>query len=453
MFSHLNVFTRPTNRQKPSISLEDGSRVAVIGGGPAGSFFSYFLLGLAERMGVDLKVDIYEPRDFTLPAPQGCNMCAGVVSETLVQNLAAEGIHLPASVIQRAVDSYVLHTDVGSQRIHAAFFEKRIGAISRGGGPRGVRETGFQGFDDYLLSLARDRGANVIRMRVTGLEKVDGYVQVRTPSGVTSGYDLLVVAAGVNTALLKLFEEGASGYRPPVTTKTAIREYFLGRETIEKSFGDSLHVFLLDIPGLDFSMIVPKGDYVSVCMLGKEIDEGVMKAFLTAPAVKNSFPDGWRWDRPVCQCLPRINARAAIRPYADRVVFIGDSGVTRFYKDGLGAAYRAAKAAATCAVLEGISAEDFRKYYAPFYSRMEADNHFGRFIFFVAHILQRLRIARKALVRAVAAEQRSPGRSQRMSSVLWDTFSGSAPYQDVFFRTLHPAFITRFVIGLFGAIR
>ncbi len=452
MFSHLNVFTRPTKSLKPSISLENGSRVAVIGGGPAGSFFSYFLLGLAQRMDVDIKVDIYEPRDFTLPAPQGCNMCAGVVSETLVQNLAAEGINLPASVVQRAVDSYVLHTDVGSQRINAAVFEKRIGAIFRGGGPRGAREARFQGFDSYLLSLARERGANVIRMRVTGVEKVDGLVQVQTPGGVFSGYDLLVVAAGVNTAVLKLFEKDTSGYRPPITTKTAIREYYLGKEIIEKTFGDSLHVFLLDIPKLDFGMIVPKGDYVSVCLLGKEIDDSLMNAFLTAPAVKNCFPEGWRWDQPVCQCLPRINARAAAKPYADRVVFIGDSGVTRLYKDGLGAAYRAAKAAANCAILEGVSAEDFRKYYAPFCSRMAADNHFGRFIFFVTHIIQRLRFARKALLRIVAAEQRSPDRSQRMSSVLWDTFTGSAPYRDIFLRTLHPAFISLFIIGLIGAI-
>ena len=35
-------------------NLQDGSRVAVVGGGPAGSFFSYFLCKMAE--GVDLDV-------------------------------------------------------------------------------------------------------------------------------------------------------------------------------------------------------------------------------------------------------------------------------------------------------------------------------------------------------------------------------------------------------------
>ena len=75
------------------IALEDGSRVGVIGGGPAGSLFAQFLLSFAERMELDLSVDIYEPRDFTKPGPAGCNMCGGIVSESLVQALAIEGNH------------------------------------------------------------------------------------------------------------------------------------------------------------------------------------------------------------------------------------------------------------------------------------------------------------------------------------------------------------------------
>jgi flavin-dependent dehydrogenase len=255
----------------------------------------------------------------------------------------------------------------------------------------------------------------------------------------------------VNTAVLKLFAEDNSAYQPPETTRTALREYHFDREMIEKTFGDSLHVFLLDIPRLDFGMIVPKGDYVSVCLLGRAIDENLIQAFLTAPVVKASFPEGWQWDQPACQCMPRVNVRAARHPYGNRVVFIGDSGVTRLYKDGLGAAYRAAKAAATCAVLNGVSAEDFQRYYAPFCQRIETDNRFGKLIFFVTHGIQRLRFARKALIRTMSHEQRESGKPQHMSSVLWDTFTGSAPYTDVFLRMLHPAFFGGFLWRLIDA--
>jgi hypothetical protein len=39
----------PRNQQsdKASLSLDNDSRVTVIGGGPAGSFFSYFLMDMA----------------------------------------------------------------------------------------------------------------------------------------------------------------------------------------------------------------------------------------------------------------------------------------------------------------------------------------------------------------------------------------------------------------------
>lgn len=450
------LFLRRPNLPESSKKLENGSRVAVMGGGPAGSFFSYFLIDLAERIGVDLIVDIYEPRDFSLPAPKGCNMCAGVISETLVQNLATEGINLPSSVVQKPISSYILHTDLGTQRLDAAYQEKRIAAIFRGAGPSGIQGKKYRGFDDHLLSLAKNRGANIIPLRVTGVERIDDRLQVRTRNNNgernDERYDLLVVASGVNTAALKLFEGGNSKYNPPKTIKTAIREYFLGKETIDKHFGDSLHVFLLDIPKLDFAMIIPKGDYVSVCLLGKEIDDSLLEAFFTAQEVKICFPDRWRWDQANCQCLPRINVRAAIQPFADRVVFIGDSGVTRLYKDGIGAAYRAAKAAVSCVLLEGVATEDFKRYYTPFCRGMELDNYFGRFIFFITHIVQRLRFSRMAMLQMVAVEQHSSSIPPRMSSVLWDAFTGSAPYKDVFLRTLHPAFIGRFVWILLNSV-
>ena len=60
-----------------SLQLDDGSQIAVMGGGPAGSFFSYFLLDMAERVGIDVQVDIYEPKDFSRPGPPGCNHCGG----------------------------------------------------------------------------------------------------------------------------------------------------------------------------------------------------------------------------------------------------------------------------------------------------------------------------------------------------------------------------------------
>lgn len=440
------------NSISASTKLQDNSRVAVLGGGPAGSFFSYFLLDMAERVGLDLKIDIYEPRDFSLSAPKGCNMCAGVISETLIQNLATEGINLPAAIIQNAINSYVLHMDSGTQRIDAPLLEKRIGTVYRGSGPLGAGNLEIQSFDNHLLLLAEKKGAGIIHQRVTGVERDADRLRVVTRAGISEGYDLLGIATGVNTAAIKFQQDGDLKYQPPQTTKTALVEYLLGKETIEKYFGDSLHVFLLDIPRLEFGMLIPKGDYLSACLLGKDVDEKLLQAFLTAPEVKSCFPPGWSWDHSVCRCFPRINVHAAERPYADRIVFIGDCGTTRLYKDGIGAAYRAAKSAAATAVLQGVSAEDFKRYYGILGKSMKLDNQYGRIIFFAARIIQKLHFSHKAVLKMVAEEQSKPGTPPQMSSILWDTFTGSSPYQDVFWRSLQPGFICRFILDLAGSL-
>jgi flavin-dependent dehydrogenase len=427
-----------------NLKLDSGSRVAVIGSGPAGSFFSYFLLDLAQRVGTDLQVDIYEPRDFSLPGPTGCNMCGGVISESLVQILATEGINLPPTVVQRGIDSYLLHTDVGSVRIDTPLHEKRIAAVHRGSGPRDIKEVKWTSFDRYLQTLAVERGARLIRDRVDDLSRQDGRLQVKTRRGSRQDYDLLAVAVGVNSAGAKLFQESIPTYRPPRTTKTYICEYPLGEETIRKYLGDSMHVFLLNIPRVEFAAIIPKGDYATVCLLGEDIDGPMIKSFLESPEVRACFPPNAPLEPP-CRCSPRINTYAAVQPFADRIVFIGDSGVTRLYKDGIGAAYRTAKAAAVTAVFHGISSEDFRQHYWPTCRGISADNRIGKVIFAVTRQWQKKRRDLRGMLRMVSIEQLNKSRNPRMSMVLWDLFTGSAPYREIILRTLHPAFLGRLV--------
>lgn len=433
--------------------LSDGSRVAVMGGGPAGSLFSYFLLDMAERVGTEIQVDIYEPRDFNMPGPTGCNMCAGVVSETLVQYLAAEGINLPPTVVERGIDSYVLHLDVGSVRIDTSLHEKRIAALYRGSGPRDLKEIKRGSFDNYLLTLAASKGARLIRQRVVEAGRRDGLPQIKAQHGPPEAYDLLAVAVGVNTAALKSFEGLGFGFKPPRTTKCLVREYYLGQETVERYMGSSFHAFLLNIPRLEFAAIIPKGDYVTLALLGEDIDRDLLQSFLNDPVVKGCLPPDFPLDQAACWCAPRINVKGSPQPFADRIVFIGDCGVTRLYKDGIGAAYRAAKTAASTAMFQGISAGDFRRHYWPVCQAMETDNFIGKVIFSIAREIQKRDFARRAVLRMVSSEQQGKACPERgMSLVLWDMFTGSAPYREIFLRTLHPAFWTRFLRDLAVAL-
>ena len=429
--------------EKRDLQLHDGSRVAIIGGGPAGSFFSFFLLDMANRIDLDIHVDIYEPRDFSRPGPIGCNMCGGIISESLVQMLATEGIILPPTVVQRGIDSYMLHMDVGSVRINTPLQEKRIAAVSRGPGPRDLKEVKWHSFDGYLQKLTTEKGAHIINKRVREIAWDGERPILKIGKDFTDTYDLLVIATGVNSSLKGLLQNSDLEYEYPQTTKTFIQEYYFGEETIADTLGSSMHVFLLDIPRLEFAAIVPKGDYVTVCLLGEEVDKALVQEFLNSPEVKACFPQDWKPESRSCNCSPRISTAGAKRLYGDRIVFVGDCGVTRLYKDGIGAAYRTAKAAATTAVLQGISSEDFAGHYQSACRRIEIDNLIGRFVFFVTRQIQRRRFTRRAVLRMATNEQLGDPSERRLSMVLWDTFTGSAPYREILLRTLGPQFIFR----------
>jgi flavin-dependent dehydrogenase len=422
--------------------LTDGSRIAVVGGGPSGSFVSFFLLKLAEISDLDIRVDIFEPRSFLEGGPAGCNHCGGIVSESLVQTLAAEGINLPPTVVQRGIESYVLHMDVGSVTIGSPVDEQRIASVYRGNGPRGGEEMPWESFDGYLQQLAQDKGARIIRKLVSDIEWRDGYPHLQLVDGETGPYDLVAIASGVNSNLYRQLN-GHNGtgkrHRELTTARTYICEFRSDQETIRSVLGNSMHVYLLDIPGLEFAALIPKGDFITLAMLGHDIDTDLIHNFLDVPAVRRSLP--FEEIPCVCSCTPLINVRGPSQAYGDRLVMIGDSGVTGLYKDGIGAAYRTAKAAAAAAVLHGVSAEDFRRHYEPVCRSIGTDNKFGKFLFTFTWLFRKVRFTRRAVLRMTAKEQGSENGARRMSRVLWNLFTGSAPYRDVFRDTIHPGFV------------
>jgi hypothetical protein len=131
--------------------------------------------------------------------------------------------------------------------------------------------------------------------------------------------------------------------------------------------------------------------------------------------------------------------------FGNRVVLLGDCGVSRLYKDGIGAAYRSAKAVAVTAVFQGVSERDFRKFYRPTCRELEKDNRIGRLIFTTSILFRKLRFLREAMLRTTRKEQDSSSDRMIMSMMLWDIFTGSAPYRDVLARSLSPRFALRFM--------
>lgn len=415
--------------------LQNGAQIAVIGGGPTGSFFSIFALKMAQMTEKSVNVTIYDPKDFTRDGPAGCNKCGGIISELLVQNLAVEGINLPDSVVQRGINSYKLHTQYGSVYIETPSREKTIATVYRGGGPRGIIGHEKESFDKFLLDLAVLEGAvhnqtKIDRIGYSNNRPVlfAGDVKVQEP-------DLIVGAVGIKSQTFKLFEEMGFGYRRPETVTAAIAEIHMEKNVISERFGTSVNLFLLPVKDMKFAAIIPKGTYVTVCILGQNIDHTTVDAFVDHPVVQSVLPDKTVYEI-ACRCLPKMNVRAPEVACADRVVLCGDAGSTRLFKDGLGAAYIMGKAAAKTAVLYGVSRDAFLENYSPVYKNIVIDNRYGKVLFAVTDLHKKYRILTKGMLRVVRKEQADPAYPKRLSSMLWDMFTGNERYRNIFFRSV-----------------
>jgi flavin-dependent dehydrogenase len=443
-----------------NLELRDGARIAVLGGGPAGSFFSIFALKLAKQINKDIDLTIYEQKSFLNEGPSSCNMCAGVVSESLVQLLAIEGIILKPPIIQRAIDTYCFQTVSGDVLLNSPSLQRGIATVYRGGGPvsKSTSETNGDdadekiSFDDFLIDCAKNEGAKVENIKIDKVELNKEKPGIFSKGEKLFDADLVVGACGINAITAKMFEELGIGYTHPSVIKAFQSEIHIGKRNVSTRFGNAIHIFLLNQPDVKFAAITPKGSYVTVSMLGKNITKQTVVDFLNNPLVKNKFPDSWNTPDAFCRCVPKINVGAARHPFADRIVMIGDASSARLYKDGIGSAYMTAKAAANTAILYGVSEADFHKYYYPTCKGINRDNFFGNLMFAVTDTINKTPIIREALLKLLRNEQKHPESGYKCSTVLWDMFTGNERYTDIFIRAFNPRLLLGFLINILNVI-
>jgi flavin-dependent dehydrogenase len=415
--------------------LGDGARIAVIGGGPSGAFFSIFAMKMARMVDKKISVTIFEPKEFNKFGPAGCNRCGGVISELLVQMLAVEGINLPDSVVQRGINSYELHTERGSVTIAAPSMESSIATVYRGGGPLGLVAKDKESFDHFLLQTAMHEGAERRHEMVDRVEYRRGRPVLFSRGKELMEADLVVGAYGVNSPPAEILGQDQFEYRRPKTVTTGIGEIILDAETMDQRFRHAIQLFLLPVKNLKFAAMIPKGTHLTVCLLGKDLDAQSVSRFLEHPVVRDVIPAS-ATPQVCCRCLPKMNVQAPRVGYADRFVMCGDAGSTRLFKDGLGAAYIMGKAAAITAVFHGVSRRHFEQFYQPVYRGTVIDNWFGQYLFAVTDIYKRYGVLTRAMLEVVRQEQRSSSRTKAFSNILWNMFTGNERYKNIFLSAL-----------------
>jgi hypothetical protein len=133
------------------------------------------------------------------------------------------------------------------------------------------------------------------------------------------------------------------------------------------------------------------------------------------------------------------------------VVLIGDSASSKLYKNGIGAALITGKAAASTAIFEGIGETQFEKYYAPACQDLDQDNRVGKLIFRITRVIQKSPFLKRGILDLVGREQSQAPSAFRMSSALWDTFTGSAGYRNILRRFLHPRLLFSLARSIVGS--
>ena len=426
---------------RDSNKIGTGSKVAIIGGGPTGSFFALYLLHYAGERGAQPDITIYQQRNFNELGAKGCKGCAGILSMSLLTNLGELDLTIPEEIIQSKIEHYAVHSPYALISISNPEKGVEIASIYRGGGPRISHYENPISFDGWLLREAQRRGVKVENQRISRiyLEQETG-VEI---AGKRLKYDLVVLASGANTKPIPIL---GLEYVPPKTRIMAQGELYVGTPQVESRLGNMAHVFLIPHSGLIFGTLVPKGPFINVSVLSSGEHPVSVTDFLSHDIVRSVLPD--HYER-ACDCRPRVVVGSAHNYYADRFVAVGDAAVSRLYKDGIGSSLLTARQAAHTVVYNGLSRQDFERHYKPFCHTIDRDNWWGRQLFSLNDRAKDSRVFLLGQHRLVADEQSNMRGPQPFTKAAWGMFTGSYSYTSIARMALGPISLVRLFTALF----
>ncbi|NCO42664.1 MAG: hypothetical protein GW911_12230 [Armatimonadetes bacterium] len=439
-------------------------RIGIIGAGPAGTVCALSLLRAERRLGPEHEVLLFDGKSFLQCGPMGCNMCAGVISESLLDRLAELGAKAPPTLIQRRLTGHYFQTRAGG--IHLAGHpESPLCTVFRGVGPQDALPDIDHSFDQFLLQSAMAAGAvhhtaNVaevvlparpggafrlhthgVRANTHGVRANTHGVRERIAGGEVHEVDVVVGAFGVNSALARRFERLGFGYRRPATFHVCQADLPLDAGFLDRTYGGEIKILSLGLPKIRFGALTPKREHVTVTIIGQHLRRGDLERFLLHPQVRRHFPRNWRLPRSYCHCHPLLPVTAARNPVTDRLLVIGDAHVSRYLKGGIESAFFTGSLAARMILAGRLTREELvQGYVGPCRARYVRDNAYGRLLFRCNDVISHVPLVTAAGLQLLEREQRLPDWQDRPHArILWRIFTGEAPYRTIAREALSPA--------------
>jgi len=345
--------------------VKDGTKIAIIGGGPAGTSFAIKLLKESQKKGIRPKVIIFEGKDFNIHY----NQCVGVLSPP-IEEIFINSLEMPfpTELVKREISGYIIHPSGGPSL-----------KISRGLGTYATRRILF---DRFMLKEAKNLGAEIINSRVTAVEFFNEK-EVRIYSeGKFLRVDAVVGGFGLDEATASVFEKASSNTfkynRPEKVLETIIIKIHVPKEIIEGNLKSMIHAFLLkNIKKIEFGAITPKGDHIIINIAGKNVSSSDMDLFLNQPETKEILGEIEFKELDYFKGIYPIKPAKGV--VGNRFVAIGDAtGWIRPYKGkGINVAIETGTKAAEVVLNYGFSKKALMKY-LDYFKPLKKDYIYGK---------------------------------------------------------------------------
>ncbi len=426
-------------------------RVAVVGGGPAGTFFVHCLYKQMQERGLPVEVIIFEPKKFEHRGAFNCNFCQGVISAGLLASMEKIGLSIPRQVIQARIKSYRLIT-LGGELLIPVPGNQYIYTVFRGQGPVSEK-AGAISFDQFLLDQALAGGAVKTPVLIREIEirrGAENPVSLIDHEGRSYRADVVVGAFGVNSKIGIQFEKLGFGYHSPGTSSALQAEFRTDDNGILRQFGNEIKIFALRLYPIRFAVITPKRNHITVSLIGQHLHSAHLEQFMQHPLVQKHIPAGLETTAPRCECSPLFPISDGRELAAEHCMIIGDSAVSRYYKNGIESTLRSAELAAEVLAEYGPEqAEKLRRYYTQRVKKMfSMDNSLGRVLFRVHDCINQLPSMARAHLEIARGDYGLTGHSRKkLRWILWNMFTGDASYKKIFLHCLDPLLLFRIILA------